>query len=71
MASTLTVDNIVGATTAANVKLPAGCIVQVLDKWKLFLQTPPFQEIMENDFLNDPQIVLSIHYLLFSCDNFP
>ena len=29
MSSTLTVDNIVGATTAANVKLPAGCIVQV------------------------------------------
>lgn len=28
MASTLTVDNIVGATTAANVKLPAGCILQ-------------------------------------------
>ena len=30
MASTLTVDNIVGATTAANVKLPAGCILQVV-----------------------------------------
>ena len=29
MGSTLTVDNIVGATTAANVKLPAGSIVQV------------------------------------------
>ena len=29
MASTLTVDNIVGATTAANVKLPAGHVVQV------------------------------------------
>ena len=29
MASTLTVDNIVGATTAANVKLPAGAVVQV------------------------------------------
>ena len=29
MGSTLTVDNIVGATTAGNVKLPAGCIVQV------------------------------------------
>ena len=28
MGSTLTVDNIVGATTAANVKLPAGCILQ-------------------------------------------
>ena len=28
MGSTLTVDNIVGATTAANVKLPAGCVVQ-------------------------------------------
>ena len=28
MASTLTVDNIVGATTAANVKLPAGSILQ-------------------------------------------
>ena len=27
MASTLTVDNIVGATTAANVKLPAGGMV--------------------------------------------
>ena len=31
MGSTLTVDNIVGATTAANVKLPAGCILQVLE----------------------------------------
>ena len=30
MASTLTVDNIVGATTAANVKLPAGCVVQTV-----------------------------------------
>ena len=29
MGSTLTVDNIVGATTAANVKLPAGSILQV------------------------------------------
>ena len=28
MASTLTVDNIVGATTAANVKMPAGYLVQ-------------------------------------------
>lgn len=28
MASTLTVDNIVGATTAANVKLPEGCVLQ-------------------------------------------
>ena len=30
MASTLTVDNIVGATTAANVKLPAGVVLQTL-----------------------------------------
>tara|TARA_B100001063_G_scaffold241217_1_gene267675 strand:+ start:469 stop:975 length:507 start_codon:yes stop_codon:yes gene_type:complete len=30
MGSTLTVDNIVGATTAANVKLPAGSVVQVV-----------------------------------------
>ena len=29
MGSTLTVDNIVGATTAANVKLPAGYVIQV------------------------------------------
>ena len=29
MASTLTVDTIVGATTAANVKLPAGAVLQV------------------------------------------
>ena len=29
MGSTLTVDNIVGATTAANVKFPAGSVVQV------------------------------------------
>jgi len=28
MGSTLTVDNIVGATTAANVKLPAGTVLQ-------------------------------------------
>ncbi len=31
MGSTLTVDNIVGATTAANVKLPAGSIVQTVN----------------------------------------
>ena len=31
MASTLIVDNIVGATTAANVKMPAGHIIQVVD----------------------------------------
>ena len=30
MASTLTVDNIVGATTAANVKLPAGAVLQTV-----------------------------------------
>ena len=30
MASTLTVDTIVGATTAANVKLPAGSVIQVV-----------------------------------------
>ena len=30
MGSTLTVDNIVGATTAANVKLPAGHVVQTV-----------------------------------------
>ena len=30
MASTLTVDNIVGATTAANVKLPAGTVLQTV-----------------------------------------
>jgi len=34
MGSTLTVDNIVGATTAANVKLPAGCILQCLTTTK-------------------------------------
>jgi hypothetical protein len=32
MGSTLTVDNIVGATTAANVKLPAGTILQTVTK---------------------------------------
>ena len=31
MGSTLTVDNIVGATTAANVKLPAGATLQVVE----------------------------------------
>ena len=31
MGSTLTVDNIVGATTAANVKLPAGSVIQVVN----------------------------------------
>ena len=30
MGSTLTVDNIVGATTAANVKLPAGIVLQTI-----------------------------------------
>ena len=30
MGSTLTVDNIVGATTAGNVKLPAGCVLQTV-----------------------------------------
>jgi len=31
MGSTLTVDNIVGATTAANVKMPAGHVLQVVE----------------------------------------
>ena len=31
MASTLTVDNIVGATTAANVKMPVGSVLQVVN----------------------------------------
>ena len=31
MASTVTVDNIVGATTAGNVKLPAGAVLQVVN----------------------------------------
>ena len=35
MGSTLTVDNIVGATTAANVKLPAGSILQNLSTTKI------------------------------------
>ena len=35
MGSTLTVDNIVGATTAANVKLPAGSILQTLSTTKI------------------------------------
>ena len=35
MGSTLTVDNIVGATTAANVKLPAGSILQTLSTTKV------------------------------------
>ena len=34
MGSTLTVDNIVGATTAANVKFPAGSILQTLSTTK-------------------------------------
>ena len=32
MGSTLTVDNIVGATTAANVKMPAGSVLQTVTK---------------------------------------
>jgi len=32
--STLTVDNIVGATTAANVKLPEGCVLQTIQNVK-------------------------------------
>ena len=35
MGSTLTVDNIVGATTAAKVKLPAGSILQTLSTTKI------------------------------------
>ena len=34
MGSTLTVDNIVGATTAANVKMPAGHVVQVVQYYR-------------------------------------
>ena len=47
MGSTLTVDNIVGATTAANVKLPAGSILQVVQTTPAstthiqFSSTPP------------------------------
>ena len=47
MGSTLTVDNIVGATTAGNVKLPAGSILQVVQTtpasttFITFSSTPP------------------------------
>ena len=47
MASTLTVDNIVGATAAGNVKLPAGAILQVVQTTPAsttrieFSSTPP------------------------------
>ena len=47
MGSTLTVDNIVGATTAANVKLPAGAVLQT----KQFVH-PTADSITSTSFTN-------------------
>ena len=39
MGSTLTVDNIVGATAAGKVKLPAGCVLQTINAQNTTLQS--------------------------------
>lgn len=47
MGSTLTVDNIVGATTAANVKLPAGSVLQTV-----YSQTTTSESTTSNSFVD-------------------
>jgi len=55
MGSTLTVDNIVGATTAANVKLPAGSVLQ-----KIVTQTNSNQAINSTSFVGVSSLTASI-----------
>jgi len=55
MGSTLTVDNIVGATTAANVKLPAGSVLQ-----KVVTQSNSNQGINSTSFVAVTSLTASI-----------
>ena len=55
MGSTLTVDNIVGATTAANVKLPAGTVLQ-----KIVTQSSSNQGINSTSFVAVSSLTASI-----------
>ena len=69
MGSTLTVDNIVGATTAANVKLPAGCVVQT--KFHTFtgetvLNSDSDADIGNSSFTFTPKFASSILILTMS-----
>ena len=69
MGSTLTVDNIVGATTAANVKLPAGAVLQT--KFHTFsTQTSTTStsdvDITDSSFSFTPKFASSL--LIIRCD---
>ena len=55
MASTLTVDTIVGATTAANVKLPAGAVLQ-----KIVTQSNTNQAINSTSYVGVTSLTVSI-----------
>ena len=55
MGSTLTVDNIVGATTAANVKMPVGTVLQ-----KIITQTNSNQAINSTSFVGVSSLTASI-----------
>ena len=67
MGSTLTVDNIVGATTAANVKLPAGAVVQVVEKVSTASNTFSANSYNDHDELSiTPKFSTSKMYLTFT-----
>ncbi len=67
MGSTLTVDNIVGATTAANVKLPAGHVVQVVEKVSTASNTFSANSYADHDELAiTPKFSTSKMYLTFT-----
>ena len=69
MGSTLTVDNIVGATTAAKVKMPAGSILQTLSSTKLAAQginSSSFVDVTDlsvaiTPFFNSSKILITSH----------
>ena len=70
MGSTLTVDNIVGATTAANVKLPAGCIVQTQSNKSATAYTnttTSFSDVSGATLNFTPKFATSILRITFNC----
>lgn len=62
MASTLTVDNIVGATTAANVKLPAGHVVQFVNNYKTTSSTDMTADTTTYTACTGCQVVITPKY---------
>tara|TARA_B100000989_G_scaffold200023_1_gene151172 strand:- start:1353 stop:1838 length:486 start_codon:yes stop_codon:yes gene_type:complete len=76
MGSTLTVDNIVGATTAANVKLPAGSVLQTVHSQTTTSQTTASQTYVDSDLhvtitpkYSSSKILVRASVSLYNVDN--